>query len=78
MHHHQQPGLIYQVGRVYVDKQTRLPVQGELYGWPEKAGEYPPLLEQYTYSNIKTNVGLTDSDFDPGNRDYRFAVSQRD
>jgi hypothetical protein len=78
MHHHQQPGLIYQVGRVYVDKQSRLPVQGELYGWPEKAGEDPPLLEQYTYSNIKTNVGLTDSDFDPGNRDYRFAVSQRD
>jgi hypothetical protein len=33
-HHRQQPGLCYQVGRVYVDKQSRLPVQAELYGWP--------------------------------------------
>jgi hypothetical protein len=77
-HHHQQPGLEYQIGRVYVDKATRLPVRAELYGWPATSGGEPPLLEQYTYTNVKTNVGLSDADFDPQNRDYRFAVSQRD
>lgn len=30
------------------------------------------LLESYTYRDIKTNVGLTDADFDPTNPDYRF------
>jgi hypothetical protein len=77
-HHHQQAGLTYQVGRVYVDKQTKLPVQAEMYGFPATPGDDPPLLEQYTYTNVKTNLGLSDADFDPHNRDYRFALSQRD
>lgn len=77
-HHDQQPGLIYKVGRVYVDKETRLPVQAELYGWPAAPGDDPPLLEQYIYTNVKTNLGLSDADFDPHNRDYRFALSLRD
>ena len=77
-HHHEQPGLIYQVGRIYVDKLSRLPVQAELYGWPATPGDDPPLLEQYTYTNLKMNVGLSDADFDPQNRDYRFDVSRRD
>ena len=78
VHHHPQPGLDYQVGRVYVDKETRFPVQAELYGWPEAPGDEPPLLEQYIYTNVKTNIGLVDADFDPQNREYRFAVSLRD
>jgi hypothetical protein len=30
------------------------------------------VLESYTYRDIKTNVGLTDADFDPKNPAYRF------
>lgn len=30
------------------------------------------LLESYTYHDIKTNVGLTDADFDPKNQMYHF------
>jgi len=77
-HHRPQPGLTYQVGRIYVDKESRLPIQAELYGWPEAPGDEPPLLEQYIYTNVKTNIGLVDADFDPQNREYRFAVSLRD
>jgi hypothetical protein len=77
-HHRPQAGLTYKVGRVYVEKETRLPVQAELYGWPEAPGDEPPLLEQYIYTNVKTNIGLVDADFDPQNREYRFAVSLRD
>ena len=35
----------------------------------EKGGE---LLESYRYSDIRTNVGLDDSDFDPLNEEYDF------
>ena len=30
------------------------------------------LLEEYTYTNIKINVGLTDADFDTKNPNYKF------
>ncbi len=32
----------------------------------------PPLLEKYYYTDLKTNVGLTDADFDPGNKEYNY------
>lgn len=57
--------LRYHIGRVYFDKETRLPVRAECYGWPRRAGDKPPLVEDYIYTNLKLNVGLTDADFDP-------------
>ena len=30
------------------------------------------LMESYVYKDIKTDVGLTDKDFDPKNKDYKF------
>lgn len=74
-HPRQQPELTYQVGRIYIDRQSRLPVQAELFGWPANSGDEAPLLEKYTYDDIRTNVGLSDNDFDPRNADYRFAVN---
>jgi hypothetical protein len=43
----------------------------EQWGFPV-GGSEPPLIEEYTYTDIKTNVGLTDSDFDVRNRKYHF------
>jgi hypothetical protein len=57
--------LKYHMNRVYFDKETRLPVRAERYGWPAAPGEKPPLLEEYRYTNLRTNVNLTDADFDP-------------
>ena len=34
--------------------------------------EKPLLLEEYTYVNMKLNVGLTGADFDDHNKDYGF------
>ena len=42
-----------------------LPVKAERYGWPRSAGEKPPLLEDYSYTNVKINQKLADADFDP-------------
>jgi hypothetical protein len=65
-------GVKFHMTRLYVDKQTNLPVRVEQFGFPQKAGEQPPLIEEYTYSNIRVNVGLKDVDFDPKNPQYAF------
>jgi hypothetical protein len=66
------PGLKFHATRLLFDKKTGFPVEVEQYDWPEQAGEQAPLVEHYTYTEIKTNAGLTDADFDPGNPGYRF------
>ncbi len=62
----------FHLARIYVDRQLNLPIRYESYGWPEKPNEPPPLLEQYTYTNLKLNAGLTDADFDTRNPNYQF------
>ncbi len=57
---------------VYVDDKDRLPIAYVSYTWPEKAGEKPRLLEEYVYTNIVLNPGLTDADFDRHNPAYGF------
>ena len=42
------------------------------WSWPTEPGGQPVLEEEYTYSDIKVNVGLTDLDFDPNNPDYSY------
>jgi hypothetical protein len=71
-HSEQRKELKFYVSRVYFDKETKLPIRAERFGWPRRPGEKPPLVEQYTYSNLRTNVGLTNVDFDPRNRQYGF------
>ena len=46
-------------------------VRVEQFGFPT-SGQQPPVLEEYHYSNIKTNVGLSDIDFDAANKAYGF------
>lgn len=52
---------VYQNHRLllWIDKSTGLPVKIVLYNWDDV------LTESYFYSNLKTNVGLTDDDFVP-------------
>ena len=49
-----------------LDKETGYPLSVLSYGWD---GE---LLEKYRYERFRTNVGLTERDFDRGNRAYAF------
>jgi len=55
------------------DHESRIPIHYAAYGWPKQKGDDPPLLEQYTFRNIKLNPGLSDSDFRRDNPEYRFA-----
>ena len=62
----------YHVTRLYLDKETGLAVRLENWGFPQVPGGKPMLIEEYTYSKLETNVGLSDIDFDPRNPNYRF------
>jgi len=64
----------FSLAEICFDKVLNLPLRYTAYGWPEgdSGDSRPPLLESYTYRNIQTNVGLNESDFDPGNPDYQF------
>jgi len=57
---------------VYVDDQLNVPIRYEAYSWPKQPGGAPVLDEEYTYLNMKVNVGLTDADFDIHNPAYHY------
>ena len=62
----------FHIARIYIDDELQLPIRYESYGWPTREGEDPPLLEEYTYLNLKINNGFTDRDFDKSNASYNF------
>jgi hypothetical protein len=60
------------LARIFVDDQLQLPVRYVAYDWPEDERDEPPLIEEYTYLNLKLNPGLSDWDFDHRNENYGF------
>lgn len=64
--------LDFHIGRIYIDDEHQVPIRYEAYLWPSPGEKELPLLESYTYAKLKINVGLTDKDFDPSNKDYEF------
>jgi hypothetical protein len=62
----------FHLARVYVDNELNMPIRYESYDWPTRQGEQPPLLEEYTYTDVKLNNGFTDFDFDTNNPAYNF------
>lgn len=62
----------FQMTRLYIDKATGIAIRVEQYGFPPRGEKSSPLVEEYTYMSLKTNVGLTDTDFDTKNPNYAF------
>jgi hypothetical protein len=62
----------FHVAEIFIDNELNVPIRFASYGWPAEIGGEPVLLEEYTYLDVKLNVGLTDSDFDPDNSEYGF------
>jgi hypothetical protein len=58
--------------KVYIDREHGLPIRFEAYDWPKSPGGEAELVEEYTYAELKTDVGLTDLDFDASNPRYAF------
>ncbi len=62
----------FQKTRLYIDGETGLPVRFEQYGFADDRDQDPPLDTLSEYGNLRTNVGLTDEDFDRNNPSYSF------
>lgn len=62
---------------IFVDNEYQVPVRYAAYVWPTTPGGEAPLLEEYTYLNMKLNVGLKDIDFDHTNPEYAFVNSKK-
>lgn len=66
-----EPLEFYQA-KIYIDDELQLPVGYEGFLWPDKPGDPGILVERYFYRELKTNVGLTDIDFDHKNPEYEY------
>ena len=62
----------FSLAQIFIDDELQLPIRYAAYDHPAKPGEKPPLLEEYTYLNLKLNVGLSDDDFNHENLKYKF------
>ena len=51
---------------IYLDEELMIPLKVTVYDW---SGE---LFEEYTFHDLKMNVGWDEKDFDPENREYNF------
>ncbi len=71
-HPEKRPDFMFYRVRLYIDKELALPIRFEAYDWPKRRGTEPDLAEEYTYSDLKLNVGLSDLDFDVANAAYSF------
>ena len=71
-HPRQAPDFMFHKVKLYIDRDLGLPIRFEAYDWPKHAGAEPELMEEYTYMNLRVNVGLKDRDFDPKNARYSY------
>lgn len=62
----------FAVTRLWLDKETRMPVRVQQYDFSPAPGGQPVLVEEYTYTDVEPNVRLTDADFDRRNPQYQF------
>jgi hypothetical protein len=72
MHKNKAKGIKFHMSRMYIDKLTGFPVRVEQFGFPTKTGGQPPMIEQYTYLNLKTNNGYKSIDFSEKNPKYDY------
>lgn len=62
----------FHIAQIFIDDELNIPVRYAAFSWPSIEGGEPELIEEYTYQDIKLNVGLVDADFDRKNSSYNF------
>jgi hypothetical protein len=71
-HAEKKPVYDFHIAQIFIDDEMQVPIRYAAYDWPEEQGAPPQVIEEYTYLNLKPNVGLEDKDFDPANEAYNF------
>ena len=64
--------FLFNIVRIFIDNDVPVPVRYEAYDWPSSDSESPPLIEEYTFRNIRLNVGFSDSEFQRNYSEYKF------
>ncbi len=57
---------------IFIDNDFMFPIRYVAYDWPTNGSENRPILEEYTYLNLKLTDKLTNLDFDQNNPNYNF------
>jgi hypothetical protein len=71
-HPARRPHFLYYRVRLFIDQELGLPIRFEAYNWPTEKDGPGDLAEEYSYMNLRLNVGLRDIDFDAANPNYSF------
>ena len=71
-HHTRRPYFDFHIAQIFIDNKLNVPIRYAAYDWPKKPNGKPEIAEEYTYLNLKLNVGLSDQDFNVKNPDYNF------
>ncbi|MGE0760395.1 MAG: DUF1571 domain-containing protein [Pirellulaceae bacterium] len=72
IHPVQRPHFEFYKAQIFIDNELQLPIRYASWTWPTEPNGEPVLEEEYTYTDVKVNVGLTDEDFSPDNSAYNF------
>ena len=64
--------FLFNIVRIFIDDEVPVPIRYEAYDWPASDSEPPPLIEEYTFRNIRLNVGFSDSEFQRNYSEYKF------
>jgi len=58
-------GLQFFSASMSIDSELHVPVRFDVYDWPEAPGHAPPLIAEFTYTNVRLNADLDDAVFTP-------------
>jgi hypothetical protein len=62
-HPRRRDGLRFFSASMSIDSELHVPVRFDVYDWPETPGQPPPLMAEFTYTNVALNVNLDDATF---------------
>lgn len=71
-HHDKTENSPFSVESIFFSDELRIPVAYEAFSWPKNHDEKPALAERYIFSEIKLNIGLSNTEFSPKNPEYDF------
>ena len=66
------PGNEFHTAQIFLDDELGLPIRYAAFDYPRGTNAQGEVIEEYTYLNLKTNVGLTAEDFSRDNAAYKF------
>ena len=72
VHPIERPHFDFHRAEIFIDEELGVPVRYAAYLWPKSPGGEGELIEEYTYQNVRINIGLKDIDFDRRNPKYNF------